>query len=145
MQKFTLDDFEGRLEEVGPEISELAARFPARPFFRCVLVYLDGARRGRTAEARHALAQLAKDDFFALPFDAEWLYAMSLLAEVSALLEETDHAAVIYKLLLPWAAFNASNHPEGIRGSVDRYLGLVAGASMRWSNAEIALRGRDSR
>ena len=34
---------------------------------------------------------------------------MSLLAETSALLGDTDSAAVLYGLLLPWAAFNAAD------------------------------------
>ena len=43
---------------------------------------------------------------------------MSLLAETSALLGDTDSAAVLYGLLRPWAALNAADQPEGIRGSV---------------------------
>jgi tetratricopeptide (TPR) repeat protein len=70
-----------------------------------------------------------------VPFDAEWLYAMSLLAETSALLRDADSARGLYRLLVPWAALNAANHPEGIRGSVSRYLGLVAATLERWDDA----------
>ena len=87
-------------------------------------------------EAKRALDDLARDDFSALPFDQEWLYGMSLLAETSALLGDTDSAAVLYRLLVPWAAFNAADHPEGIRGSVSRYLGLLATTTRRWDEAE---------
>jgi hypothetical protein len=81
---------------------------------------------GRLPEARQALADLARDDFAAVPFDAEWLYGLSLLAETAVLLEDADTSAVLYRLLLPWADLNAVDHPEGIRGSVSRYLGLLA-------------------
>ena len=90
-----------------------------------------------SAEAQRALDDLAQDDFSALPFDQEWLYGMSLLAETSALLGDSDSAAVLYRLLLPWAAFNAADHPEGFRGSISRYLGLLATTRQRWEEAEL--------
>jgi hypothetical protein len=51
---------------------------------------------------------------------------MSLLAETSTVLDDADSAAVLYRLMEPWAALNAVDHPEGMRGSVSRYLGLLA-------------------
>ena len=44
---------------------------------------------------------------------------------------DTDSAAVLYRLLVPWAAFNAVDVAEGIRGSVSRYLGILAATT--WS------------
>jgi len=35
-----------------------------------------------------------------------------------------------------WAAFNAGDHPEGIRGSVSRYLGLLATTLKRFDEAQ---------
>ena len=125
LQHYTLCDFRGSLEEVEPAMCELVAEYPARPVFRCALAHLH-AQLGRTAEAKRALDDLAGDDFSALPFDMEWLYGMSLLAETSARLGDTDSAAVMYGLLLPWATFNVTDHPEGFRGSVARYLGILA-------------------
>ncbi len=58
-----------------------------------------------------------------------------MLAETSALLGEAASAAVLYQLLHPYAALNVSDHPEGIRGSVSRYLGLLASTTERWSEA----------
>lgn len=60
---------------------------------------------------------------------------MSLLAETSALLADIDSASTLHRLLLPWAAFNAADQPEGIRGSVSRYLGLLATTTERPSQA----------
>lgn len=136
LQRYTLCDFRGGLEEIEPEICDLVARYPARPAFRCALAHIL-ARLGRTADARRALDDLAADDFSALPFDQEWLYGMSLLAETSALLRDTDSAAVLYRLLLPWAAFNVVDVAEGFRGSVSRYLGMLAAMTQRRRKAEL--------
>jgi tetratricopeptide (TPR) repeat protein len=65
----------------------------------------------------------------------EWLVGMSLLAEICALLSEVEPAAALYGLLLPWAAFNAVDTPEAMRGSVSRYLGLLAATMERWEDA----------
>jgi tetratricopeptide (TPR) repeat protein len=136
LQRYTLCDFRGGLEQVEPAIRDLVAQYPARRVFSCALAYLH-ARLGRLPEAQRALEELATGDFSALPFDQEWLFGMSLLAETSALLAHTDSAPVLYRLLLPWAALNAVDQAEGIRGSVARYLGLLATTTQRWDEAEL--------
>jgi tetratricopeptide (TPR) repeat protein len=136
VQRYTLLDFRGRIEEAEQEIHDLAADYPARPVFRCVLAHLH-AQLGRLADARHALADLTGDGVSALPFDQEWLFAMSLLAETAALLGETDSASVLYGLLVPWAALNAVDQSEGMRGSVSRYLGLLAATIGRPDDAQL--------
>jgi DNA-binding SARP family transcriptional activator len=136
VQRYTLSDFRGAIEEVEPAIRELVAEYPARRVFRCALAYLH-ARLARLPEAKQALGELAGDDFSALPFDQEWLFGMSLLAETAALLGDTDSAAILYRLLLPWEALNAVDQGEGIRGSVARYLGLLATTTERWDEAEL--------
>src|SRR5207248_3057773 len=75
LQRYTLSDFRGSLEDVEPAICDLVAEHPTRPVFRCVLAHLY-ARLGRLAEAKQIVDDLAADDFCALPFDQEWLYAM---------------------------------------------------------------------
>jgi hypothetical protein len=135
LQRYSLCDFRGSLEEVGPAIRDLVAEYPARPVFRCVLAHLH-ARLGRLPEAERALDELARDGFSALPFDQEWLYGMSLLAETSALVGDNGSAAVLYGLLVPWAAFNIVDQAEGIRGSASRYLGILATTTKRWDDAE---------
>ena len=64
--------------------------------------------------------------FSALPFDQEWLYGMSLLAETCALLLDKDAASLLYESLLPYANLNGVDLTEGFAGSVSRYLGLLA-------------------
>ena len=134
LQRYTLCDFKGGVEKLEPAIRELVADWPARPAFRCALAHLH-ARLGRRSEAQRALDDLTRDDCSALPFDQEWLYGMSLLAETAALLSDTDSAAVLYRLLAPWAAFNAADWPEAIRGSASRYLGILAATRRRWDEA----------
>jgi eukaryotic-like serine/threonine-protein kinase len=135
LQQYTLCDFRGSLEEVEPAIRDLIADHPARPVFRCVLVHLQ-ARLERMPEAQRTLDDLTRDELSALPFDQEWLFAMSLLAETSALLGDTASAALLYGALHPWAALNVVDQAEGIRGSVARYLGLLAAATNRRGQAE---------
>jgi DNA-binding SARP family transcriptional activator len=134
LQRYTLCDFRGGIEELEPAICQLVADWPARPAFRCALAHLH-ARLGRLSEAQRALDDLTRHDCSALPFDQEWLYGMSLLAETAALLGDTDSATVLYRLLVPWAAFNAADWPEAIRGSVSRYLGILATTRRRWDEA----------
>jgi DNA-binding SARP family transcriptional activator len=136
LQCHALRDFRGRLGEIVPAIRALVAEYPTRPAFRCTLAQVH-ARLGHVTEAQRALDGLAQDDFSALPFDQEWLYGMSLLAETSALLGHSDPAAVLYRLLVPWGAFSAADHPEGFRGSISRYLGLLAMTTQSWDAAQL--------
>jgi tetratricopeptide (TPR) repeat protein len=135
LQRYTLCLFRGGLEEIGPLIDDLAAEFPARPVFRCALAHLY-AKLGREEDARAELDVLVANDVSELPFDQEWLFGMSLLAEAAALLGDPASAAVLYRVLEPWAAFNAADVAEGFRGSIARYLGLLAVTLERWSEAQ---------
>jgi DNA-binding SARP family transcriptional activator len=134
MQRYLLRDFRGSLEEIEPAVRDLTVAYPARPVFRCVLVHLL-MRLGQTEEARHDLDELAVGAFAALPFDQEWLFALSFLAETSATLADVESAPVLYDLLAPWAGLNAVDVAEGFRGSVSRYLGLLAATMDRWNEA----------
>jgi tetratricopeptide (TPR) repeat protein len=125
VQWYTLCEFRGELEKAESSIRDLVADYPSRPVFRCVLTHLQ-ARLGQTTEARQALQELAREQFSTLPFDQEWLYGMTLLAETAATVHDTGAAIVLYQLLKPWGRLNAADHPEGMRGSVSRYLGLLA-------------------
>lgn len=135
LQQWALADLRGRSAEVAPAIRHLAAAFPARVAFRCALALLD-ARLGRESEARQALAELRADGFSTLPFDQEWLWAMSLVAEAAVLLGDPEGAQAVYDSLAPWAPLNTADHPEGIRGSVAGYLGMLASTMRRWPDAE---------
>ena len=120
VQRYTLHSFRGSLDDAESEIRELVVDFPARPVFRCVLAHLLAAS-GQEAEAGSILTQFATGSFGLLPFDQEWLYAMSLLAETASLVGDARSASSIYDLLVPWASLNAVDVAEGFRGSVSRY------------------------
>jgi hypothetical protein len=136
LQQYAFGDFRGELKEMEAGLRGLVAEYPARVAFRCALAHLN-VRVDHLSEAKRTLDDLAVDRFAALPFDQEWIFGMSLLAETSALLAEADSATVLYELLLPYAAFNAADWPDGMRGSVARYLGLLATTTKRWADAEL--------
>ena len=136
VQRYELCDLRGSSGELEPAIRELVAQHPARPVLRCMLAHLH-ARNGQTTEAKPALADLVRDDCAAIPFDHEWLHGMSLLAETAALLGDTSSAPLLYRLLLPYGEFNVENAADAIRGSVARYLGLLASTLKRWQNAQV--------
>jgi tetratricopeptide (TPR) repeat protein len=125
LQRATLFEFRGRLGEVLPDLVALVADYPTRPMFRCALAHAH-ARVGHADDARAALGEMSADGVAALPFDQEWLLGMAFLAESAAILDDTAAQATLYDALLPWAALNTGDHPEGIRGSAARYLGLIA-------------------
>jgi tetratricopeptide (TPR) repeat protein len=133
-QRFTLADFMGGLENVEPALRDLVSRYPARVMFRCAAAYVD-ARLGRLEQARQALDALVRTEYSLLGVDQEWLYGMSLLAEVAALSRSTSSAASLYRALAPWAEFNVADLAEGVRGSVSRYLGLLATTAGRHKQA----------
>jgi DNA-binding SARP family transcriptional activator/tetratricopeptide (TPR) repeat protein len=135
LQQYMLYDFRGRLEEVESEVRRAAPDHPARPVLRCVLAHLE-ARLGKRLEATRLLRELSGDGFGQLPFDMEWLYGMSMLAETAALVEDDDAAPFLYELLDPWASLNVVDMAEGMRGSVARYLGLLASTINHWDDAE---------
>ena len=134
-QQYALADLQGRLAEVASDVRDVVDAFPARVAFRCALAHVD-ARLGRVPEAQQTLDELRASRFSTLPFDQEWLWGMSLLAETAVLLDDRDSASALYDLLTPWASLNAGDHPEGIRGSVSRYLGMLAAMARRWRQAE---------
>jgi tetratricopeptide (TPR) repeat protein len=135
MQRYTQCDFEGRLDELAADLEEVAADEPARPVFRCALAHLH-ARLGPAADSLRMLDDLTASNLAALPFDQEWLFGTSLLAETAATLRSAQAAGVLYRALSPWATLNVVDQAEGIRGSAARYLGLLATTLERWDDAD---------
>ena len=125
LQRYWLADLQGWAEEVVPELADLAEAFPARVAFRCALAHAQ-ARVGNVQEAQELVTELGADRFSVLPFDQEWLWAASLLAETVVWIGDLGAAEVLYELVVPWVGLNASDHPEGFRGSVSRDAGLLA-------------------
>ncbi len=133
LQRYTLASFRGGLDEVESDIRALVADYPSRPVFRCVLAHLL-AVGGQDAEATGILDQFVADEGL-LPFDQEWLFGMSLLAETASLVGDARSWTAIYDRLSPWANLNAVDVAEGFRGSIARYLGLLAMMLESWETA----------
>jgi tetratricopeptide (TPR) repeat protein len=134
LQLFLLRREQDRLDEVEETIRQSIVEYGARPVFRCALILLL-CDLGREAEARTALERLAATAFADIPVDNEWLFCMSFLADASERLGSTEHAAVLYDLLLPHAGRNASNADEISLGDVSRSLGNAAATLGRWDDA----------
>ena len=94
------------------------------------------AELGLEDESREHLEALASNRFADLPFQETWMTSMSLLAEAAGTLRDTSAAAILYKLLLPYADRVAVSRPEISTGAVARYLGLLAATIGRADDAE---------
>lgn len=124
---YLLRRLQGRLEEVEPTIQSLSREYSTYPVLRCELAQVR-MELGQTDLAKRELLELARDDFAVLPKNDEWLFGMSLLAEVAAALGDVTRAAALYDTLHPYATRNAVSAPDGCSGSISRNLGVLASA-----------------
>jgi tetratricopeptide (TPR) repeat protein len=125
---------QGRLAEVEDLIREAVEKYPGYRSFRCFTPLLDW-ELGREDEARRGFDELAEANFDGLPQDAEWLFCLSLLAEVASYLNDRERAAVLYRLLRPYPRVNAMAAGEVALGPVARFLGILATTTTRWEEA----------
>ena len=91
MQLFLLRRTQGRQAELEPLLRRNADRLPAMPDWRCALA-LVLAESGRAEEARKQFEAFAASDFGDIPRGATWLPALSMLAELCALLDDAPRA-----------------------------------------------------
>jgi tetratricopeptide (TPR) repeat protein len=140
LQRYALCEYRGGFEDVLPGLHDLVAKYPERRAVHCALPHLH-AQLGQRDQAMREFTEFANSDF-TLPFDMEWLYGMSMLAETCSLLGDRNSAATLYRLLLPYQALNAADSPEGMRGSVARYLGQLA--ALLGDHAEAAAHFEDA-
>lgn len=143
VQLFGLRREQGRLDEIEPAISALAAEHEAIPAFRTGLALIS-CHLGRLADAGAIFDPLAAQGFDQFPRDATWLNAMDELAQVCAALGDRARAALLYERLVPYERHNVViTFAEACEGSVARYLGLLAATMERWDDAarhfEVAL------
>jgi class 3 adenylate cyclase len=113
-----------RLEELRP-IFASARRAPSPALARASLA-LCLVELGRSEEAAAEFEQLAAGEFDSVPRDSGWMATMVLLAEVCASLHDSERAAILYRLLRPYAARNATLDIHVCYGSVSHYLGMLA-------------------
>ena len=88
-------------------------------------------------EARAEFERLATRDFDDLPRDGRWATCLAYLAEVCAALNDPRRAAMLYRLLLPYAD-RALVLGGGFvcSGASGRHLGMLAATTSDWSASE---------
>ena len=79
--------------------------------------------------------RFAASDFTELPFNEEWLVAMTLLSDVCAMLGDAPRALTLYELLLPYAELHAVGQPEISLGAIGRAVGNLASTAGRFDQA----------
>ena len=140
IQMIQIRSMQGRGEELLPRVRELAEEFPGIPAWRVGVVTL-AARSGDLDVARRELERFAGDDFSAIPRDANWFTAMSLLGEAIALIGDETRAPLAYEALLPYEGLTiVVARAAGCNGPVDRVLGMLAMTMGRLDDAERHLR-----
>ena len=133
---FNIRREQGRLAEVEESIHGFIAMYPAVPAWRCAraLMHLE---LGREDAAREEFESLARAGFDALPRDAQWLIAVTLLAEVCGRLGDGARAEALYAPLAPYAGRNVIvGRAATCNGSASRPLGILAAAQGDWERAE---------
>ena len=134
VQMYLVRREQGRLAEMETEIKRSVAEYPTRFVFRSMLAHLYSELE-RPVESRGTFDELGANDFTDLPRDNDWLFEMSLLAEVADFLGDVDRAAIQYSLLLPFAGRHVSAGGDASGGSASRSLGVLASVVHRWDEA----------
>ena len=96
---------QGRLAEVEGAVRNFIELYPAIPAWRSALALLL-IELGRPDEARAEFEAVAAGGFASFPRDANWLVAITLLAEVCGALGDGERAAELYTMLEPYAGRN---------------------------------------
>jgi DNA-binding SARP family transcriptional activator len=123
---FNIRREQGRLAEIEPSVAHFVELYPALPAWRAgrAMLHLE---LGRPDAAREEFETIAGPGFDALPRDANWLIAVTLLSEVCAALGDGVRAEALYALLLPYANRNVVvGRAATCNGSASRLLGLLA-------------------
>jgi DNA-binding CsgD family transcriptional regulator len=135
IQMFSLRREQGRLAEVAPLLRSLPSELAGHQAWKPAVVALY-AELGWRAEARAELARLAVDNFAAIPHDPLRPIALSYLADACSLLDEAEHAALVYRELAPLSGTTILLPPLAVcYGAADRYLGMLATTMGAWEAA----------
>jgi tetratricopeptide (TPR) repeat protein len=137
LQRFLLLLEHGGLEELRLPLERLEADRPDYAIYPALLARLD-CEVGHERQAQARLDVLARDGFGAVQRDNAWLPAMTLLADIAAMVGKPEQVKTLYELLRPYAALVAGSDHIRI-GSVSRYLGLLALALSRLDEAALFL------
>jgi len=137
MQLFAVRREQGRFGELEAPTRALVAQYPTLPAWRAALALIC-AETGNVEDARTQFDFLAGNDFGALPRDTFWLAAMAGLADVCATIGDVTRAAVLFRVLAPYASRNVMMAPgAACSGSAARPLGRLAALMERWDDARV--------
>jgi DNA-binding CsgD family transcriptional regulator len=127
---------QGRLGELEGLIRASRQNQPQASIWLAALAFT-ACETGRPDEARTEFAELARDDFAAIPDDDTSLTALVLASLVCGALADAESAADLYGRLLPYDGRNIVVS-EGVAcvGAAAHYLGMLAAAARRWDDAE---------
>jgi hypothetical protein len=131
---FLARDQQGRLPELEPDVSRLAATRPEWLLLQAAQAQLH-CLTGRPARGRALLGRLAGDGFRSIPRDDLWFETTFHLAAIAVQLADTDAVAALYDLLQPYRGLNTFSG-MGSFGPVDRILAQLATALERYELAE---------
>lgn len=134
-QMLALRREQGRLDEMLDAIAAFVAQYPAVPAWRAALAWAY-VELGRDDDGRRELDGLAARDFADLPRDMFWLLTLWLATEVVDRLGDTERAAVLYPLLVPFADRCVTSGAAFCGGSLQRPLGVLASLLGRYDDAE---------
>ncbi len=132
---YTLRRQQGRIAELLPAMEALESGASASPAWRAALA-LAQVETGAVDTGRKRYERLAGRDFSSIPRDWFWSITAALLTETCAALRDAERAPLLYALLEPYAERFVQVIFTANWGSVHRYLGLLAGATDRFGDAE---------
>ncbi|HEV8573309.1 MAG TPA: AAA family ATPase [Dehalococcoidia bacterium] len=136
-QIFTLRNQRGQLNLNDlAAVAHFASLYPAVPAWRAALAFIH-SELGNHAEAGKELEYIGRNEFADLPWDMNWLTAVTLLSEVCCFVDDKTRATTLYDLLLPYARRNVVIGGQLVcLGPVSRFLALLAATLRRWDDAE---------
>jgi len=134
---FLIARLQGRLPELEEELTSTYAQaaetgWPHASGARLALLYLETQRRD---DGRRLFEQLVANDFV-VPRAITRFTALTLLAELAAVLGDARRGAMVERLLRPFAGRAVHDMGHICLGPVDHYLGLLAAGMGRWDEAE---------
>jgi DNA-binding winged helix-turn-helix (wHTH) protein len=101
IRRFMIAGLLGRAAESLPGLEAFAAQFPLPVAWHCGLV-TTYASAGRLSDAARELGRLAVGDFAVIPDDHNWITSHALLCTACRLLDDAEHATVLYRKLEPF-------------------------------------------
>ena len=135
IQMFSIRREQGRLAEVAPVVKRLIDENPAEKAWRPGFALI-AADLGFEEPARRRLRELAETGFD-MPFDAKRSASLAYVAEVAALLGDSDAAERLYELM---SVYRHMTVTAGIvtvcYGAASRYLGMLAATLGEFDKAE---------